>query len=145
MVQGRCEEEVFAFGFVSAECRSGYWEIHSIGHVSSPPDAEEKSQKSGPSTKALAETDIAAVLAKGSGTREKLLDCNACGTVAALVFSCRQGTNEHCLESRRSRQVNAGARVFQLADSFFQVESHETPVSNNGIGLGGSPGKSTEV
>eukprot|EP00913_Durusdinium_trenchii_P029028 g27217.t1 len=33
----------------------------------------EKSQKSGPSTKALAETDIAAVLAKGSGTREKWL------------------------------------------------------------------------
>lgn len=33
----------------------------------------EKSTKSGPSTKALAETDITAVLSKGSGTREKWL------------------------------------------------------------------------
>ena len=39
--------------------------------------AQEKSHKSGPSAKALAETDLQAVLSKGSGTREKHLGCTA--------------------------------------------------------------------
>ena len=43
-------------------------------------NTKEKAHKSGPSAKALAETDLQAVLAKGSGTREKIFGRNGnCG------------------------------------------------------------------